>query len=292
MQFKKRCLLLALTSVAFLALWYFGGHRLKSDHLKKWHADLNRQHFVSHMPSYLPVPPADYLLDNNKCRMETCFNFTKCLTNRPFKVFVYPEDEHTVISSSYQKILDRIRQAGYFTDNPKEACLFVLSLNTLDRDSLSDGFSRNLQNKINQLEHWNGGTNHLIFNLFSGTFPDYHETDLAFDVGRAILAKASISDEFYRPGFDVSLPLMAGNHPARGSDALTFFSNPFPVTKKHNLAFKGKRYTYGMGSETRNSLYHLHNGKEIVLVTTCRHGDNWQKYKDERCDEDNLEYDR
>jgi hypothetical protein len=37
----------------------------------------------------------------------------------------------------------------------------------------------------------------VIFNLYSGTYPDYTE-DLNFDVGKAILAKASFSDEHYR----------------------------------------------------------------------------------------------
>lgn len=66
----------------------------------------------------------------------------------------------------------------------------------------------------------------------------------------------------------------------------------FPVSKKYTLAFKGKRYVHGIGSETRNSLYHLHNEKDVVLVTTCRHGKSWKELKDERCDLDNSEYDR
>ena len=151
MQFKKRCLLLALTSsVAFLALWYFGGHRLKSETLKNWHKNkLKRTHFAHHLPSILPIPPADFLLDNNKCRMETCFNFTKCSSFKEFKVYVYPSDEHSFISPNYMKILDRIKSAGYNTENPDEACLFVLSLDTLDRDSGSKtSFIRNLQVRI------------------------------------------------------------------------------------------------------------------------------------------------
>ena len=52
------------------------------------------------------------------------------------------------------------------------------------------------------------------------------------------------------------------------------------------------RYLHGIGSETRNSLYHLHNGKDVVLVTTCKHGKNWRELQDERCEEDNEEYDR
>ncbi len=300
MHFKKRCLILALLVAAFLALCYFGGHRwkLKTKFSKaKWVQSLTTEDFSmgkdGRNSNMAPIPPADFLLDNNKCRMETCFNFSKCPLDQPFKVFVYPQINQFSPSQNYGKILDRIRASSYYTSDPSQACLFVLSLDTLDRDARSTlGYIRNLNAHIAKFGSWNGGTNHLIFNLFSGTYPDYLETALEFNPGRAILAFASMSDEFYRPGFDVSLPLFGGNHPARGSDAMLNLANTFPVQKKFNLAFKGKRYVYGIGSETRNSLYHLHNGKDVVLVTTCKHGKDWAEHKDERCDEDNLEYDR
>ena len=290
MKFKKRCLLV-LTSVAFLAFCYFGGSRLKSDLCIKWRKDLIRSHFQHDLPNPIPIPPAHYLLDHSKCRMETCFDFTKC---NNFKIYVYPDDERLPPSDQYSKILEPIRRSKYYTEDPGEACLFVLSLDTLNRDEKDEvSFVRNLPDKLSRLQYWNGGTNHLVFNLYSGTYPDYAETALKFNVERAILAKASMSEEFYRSGFDVSLPLFGKSHPERGSDALTTMSNPFPVTKKYTMSFKGKRYVYGIGSETRNSLYHLHNGKDLVLLTTCKHnGDDWKKYADKRCDEDNAEYDR
>lgn len=52
------------------------------------------------------------------------------------------------------------------------------------------------------------------------------------------------------------------------------------------------RYVHGIGSETRNSLFHLHNSHDFILVTTCRHGKSWRELQDARCDEDNREYDR
>lgn len=292
MKAKKRYLLV-LASVAFLALCYFGGHRLKDDGRLKWRDKLPETAILRSGPT---KPPSEVLLDRLQCRMETCFDLSKC-RGRPFKVYVYPEDEQARPSETYGKILNRIRESNYYTSDPDEACLFVLSLDTLDRDPLSSAdYVRNMPARISKLPYniWNGGTNHIIFNLYSGTYPGYDEDALGFDPGRAMLAKASMSDGHYRTGFDVSIPLFAKDHPERGGDsgAARILSNTFPVAKRYFLAFKGKRYVYGIGSETRNSLYHLHNGRDMVLVTTCKHGKSWKELKDERCDEDNQEFDR
>jgi len=289
---------LILILLVFLALCYYR-HRWKYDHSSRWRRSLPHTYsgtYQKHQPPSMPIPLPEFLQDHNKCRMETCFNFTKC-SGRPFKVYVYPEDEYVIPSDNYAKIVNRLRQSTYYTPNPDEACLFVLSLDTLDRDSdngQNNEYVKNLPGKLANLQPlWNGGFNHLVFNLYSGTYKnDYLETALDFNWGRAILAKASISDEFYRPGFDVSLPLFHKSHPARGSDAKLNLSNRFPVSQPYFLAFKGKRYLHGKGSDTRNSLYHLHNGHDLVLVTTCRHGKDWERWKDERCDEDNMEFDR
>lgn len=70
-------------------------------------------------------------------------------------------------------------------------------------------------------------------------------------------------------------------------DDCFFFSNIFPY-----FFFFIHRYVHGIGSETRNSLFHLHNARDLILVTTCRHGKSWRELQDARCDEDNREYDR
>ena len=74
---------------------------------------------------------------------------------------------------------------------------------------------RNMQTRVQNLKYWNNGLNHIVFTLYSGTWPKYTET-LGFDTGQALLAKASISYKNYRPGFDNSLPWYHKHHPDNG----------------------------------------------------------------------------
>jgi len=126
-----------------------------------------------------------------------------------------------------------------------------------------------------------------------------------------------MSVDHFRPNFDISLPLFHGTHAEKGDEGGLGLSNQFPAYKQHLISFKGitlqlllykflllvinyscvcicagKRYVYGIGSETRNSVYHLHNRKDVVAVTTCKHGKNWKEMKDDRCDQDNQEYEK
>ncbi|XP_061598091.1 exostosin-1b [Cololabis saira] len=226
-----------------------------------------------------------------RCRMDSCFDFSLCHRTGGFKVYVYPQQKGEKISESYQNILSTIESSRFYTSDPGQACLFVLSLDTLDRDQLSPQYVHNLRGKVQNLPLWSDGRNHLIFNLYSGTWPDYTE-ELGFDIGQAMLAKASISTENFRPRFDVSIPLFSKEHARTGGDRGFLRFNSIPPFRRYVLVFKGKRYLTGIGSDTRNALYHVHNADDVVLLTTCKHGKDWQKHKDARCDRDNAEYDK
>jgi len=229
--------------------------------------------------------------DGRHCRLSTCFDISRC--QHGFTVHIHPDPASVPASSyKYSAILRALRASRYYTDYPERACVFVLSIDTLDRDRLSVEYVRNVRSKIDALRWWRGGVNHIVFNQYSGTWPDYNEDGLGFNVGRSMLAKASTSRLFYRPGFDISFPLFHSEHSLRGGEAGALTSGQTPPIRKYLLSFKGKRYLIGIGSETRNSLYHIHNGQDIILLTTCKHGKGWKNVEDRRCEMDNLEYER
>uniref|UniRef100_A0A8C6V168 Exostosin glycosyltransferase 1a n=1 Tax=Neogobius melanostomus TaxID=47308 RepID=A0A8C6V168_9GOBI len=319
MQAKKRYLILLSTGTCLILLFCLGGlqvpvlsqrgHNRRDDRsLSGSHPGQRWRRFLGPLQtfgSWQPERSDDYnghmsprqkreanlgVYTDKRCRMDSCFDFSLCVKNG-FKVYVYPVQKGEKMSESYQNILSSIEGSRFYTANPAQACLFVLSLDTLDRDQLSPQYVHNLRAKVQGLPLWNEGRNHIIFNLYSGTWPDYTE-DLGLDIGYAMLAKASISTENFRPNFDVSIPLFSKEHPRTGGDRGYLKHNTIPPFRKYMLVFKGKRYLTGIGSDTRNSLYHVHNSEDVVLLTTCKHGKDWQKHKDIRCDRDNAEYDR
>nr|XP_046273416.1 exostosin-1b [Scatophagus argus] len=315
MQAKKRYLILLSAGACLVLLFYLGGVQLpaasRSRHDRSrngYRPDQPWPHFSDPLHLFMPWDQTDTeeynlhvtprqkrdvntsVYKGKRCRMDSCFDFSLCRKNG-FKVYVYPQQKGEKISESYQNILSTIEGSRFYTSDPGQACLFVLSLDTLDRDQLSPQYVHNLKTKVQNLPLWNDGRNHLIFNLYSGTWPDYTE-DLGFDIGQAMLAKASISTENFRPNFDVSIPLFSKEHSRTGGERGYLKYNSIPPFRKYMLVFKGKRYLTGIGSDTRNALHHVHNAEDVVLLTTCKHGKDWQKHKDARCDKDNAEYDK
>ena len=268
------------------------GHRSGTSSLTTKFLSSSDLHGGHESPRVAIAVSLDVHTNNDQCTMGSCFDVSRCTQRENFKVFVYPDQEGYKQSLLYQKILSVIRRSQYFTDDPSEACLFVPSLDTLDRDEHSKDYLKKLP-PLSSLEHWNGGRNHLVFNQYAGTWPDY-SASLDFNTGQAIVAKASFNTSVFRRGFDVSLPLLHKEHSERGGEPGALRSNGslFPVRRKYLLAFKGKRYLYGTGTETRSSLYHLHNGRDVVMLTTCKHNTDWAKYQDQRCPTDNSLYDK
>lgn len=222
------------------------------------------------------------------CRMANCFNTTPCRLYG-FSVYVYP-DGRRAVSENYAKVLRALRSSRYYTTDPSRACLFVLSVDTLYRDRVSGDYVPNIQAQIDSLSWWRGGINHVVFNLDSGTQPDYNDNDLGFDIGKAMLAKASMSRVHYRTGFDVSFPLFNKELKYHGGEPGAMSTGVLPLRKNFVLSFKGECSVSGVGSQTCNSLHRIHDGKDIVLLTACEHREHAKH--DVKCDKNSREYDR
>ena len=300
MFFRNRCLFLVLVDSLILAVLlllfncYFAGDPYVTRRKESY---VDGSLFVVNDDRTKAAPPiaavVDDTVDHLQCTMGTCFDFSRCQGPHGFKVYVYPDEDE--VSELFDEILYAIKSSPYVTSDPNQACLFIPSFDTLDRDKHSSDFVKTLPS-LKSLPYWNGGRNHLIFVQYSGTWPDYSEI-LDFPTGQAIMARASMNIRVYRSGFDVSLPLLHKEHPGvsgKHSGLLSLGAKPglLPAQRKYLLVFKGKRYLYGQGSRIRSSLYHLHNGRDIILLTTCKHNLDWVKYTDDHCDMDNVLYDR
>ncbi|KAF8568940.1 hypothetical protein P879_02893 [Paragonimus westermani] len=259
--------------------------------------------------------------NDQPCTMDTCFDYSRCTTD--FKVYIYPPSRirPTRMSSTYNKILTALTRYKFVTNDPMEACLFIPRLDLLDRDPLSPQFIPFMNRRLAHLPYWKTlpvqntserlkmdveaddrlkqptpGRNHLLFNLYAGTWPTYREDDYRLTPGQTILAKASFSTRKIRSKFDISLPLFHSQHPLTttlnsGSVAQSVRLRS-AIRRPILLSFKGKRYVNGIGSESRNALFHLHNGDDVIVVTTCRHGPDWMRHADKRCPVDMALYDK
>ena len=121
MQAKQRYILVFLCC-AFLALCYFGGYRLKNVLASR--ASRSQTLLLdSYIDAEEVMEPRTWAYSprqgreaarsstsKEKCRMETCFDFSKC--SNGFKVFVHPPDgNNSPMSSTYKKILNVIMES-------------------------------------------------------------------------------------------------------------------------------------------------------------------------------------
>ena len=140
MNAKKRYAFIIL-SVIFFGICHYWGSKFRRRKLKYQNSDEYLTHIENRFERKNSFPEIAKAFNSSYCTLATCFDMTQC-AGKPFKVYVYPLDENVPPSSSYVKIINAVIDSRFYTSNPLEACMFVLSLDTLDRDPLSQDFVR------------------------------------------------------------------------------------------------------------------------------------------------------
>jgi len=244
---------------AFFLSWLYFKRVRSPQYLEPWPSaeeiQANEQWFNSLKDSaYTELNIDKETLTNFDCNMDTCWQDNPgCAQGPPYLHHVHGgghEEDNGGVGFVFRKVLRALRESPNHTDDPERACIFIAAVDTLDRDPLSEGgFVHNVQAKLDALPLWRGGRNHIVFNFYSGTYPNYSAADLGFDPGFAVMARASAASGkesgSYRRDFDISLPLVHAKHPLRAGPTKEATA-PFPPARNdgHLLAFKVRIYIY------------------------------------------------
>jgi glucuronyl/N-acetylglucosaminyl transferase EXT1 len=231
------------------------------------------------------------------CNMLDCFDRSRCGKNaQQFRFFMYPMPTDTAESQSglFKTIMGVAQHHTARTDNPNEACIFLVSLDTLFRDVASPFFVQGIEQQLRKLPHWNNGRNHVLFVSSLGTYPLFLPY-MDIDIGEAMLAISSPDRRIFRRDFDIALPQL----PLRGVDC------PVPTkqsddehSKRYLASFKGTETPFDQHasfhrlavprvSALRTALRKLHRDDILPVALQCTRDES-----EKACKEQNVEYER
>ncbi len=158
---------------------------------------------------------------SSRCTLHSCLDLRRCPVNiesNPdsplLKVFLYDLIDSSTdfkkvsnllvdvsFSPDFLEIRKIMQDSVYHTLDASQACLFLPPFDTLCIENNCNPPGQLLAHLLHyHLEHWNEGSNHLIFDI----------SDLShanFDQEKAISLRSSFALRFYRPAFDLAIPL-------------------------------------------------------------------------------------
>ncbi|KAJ7287996.1 hypothetical protein O6H91_12G059600 [Diphasiastrum complanatum] len=230
------------------------------------------QNIIKREPWWAEEKVWHYPLRFPRCSMDACFNYSRCENANELLIYSYD------LPSPPVRYFSRIRESKWHTSDPDKACLFFVFL---DAPGPWPPHPK-------ELPFWNGGLNHVLI-IFAdkwsqkGPFQD--------SIGFASVLASDIHETTYRPGFDISIPLPANYH-------INELQKVKPFDRQYLLAFRGLRYLGYRGEGTLRShvsFRTMHNGKDVIVATSCKHSTNNLKRKEKPalgayCEEDEAIY--
>ena len=161
---------------------------------------------LAKVPAPRPLPLTEQTERRPACHFFSpeCFNVYRCgSVPGQLKVYIYPpqsyvrEDGESVLemSEEFYQMLSAVYHSDYYTADPRAACLLMPSLDLLNVQQADLGLVAAI---LSSLPHWEGGRNHLLFNIFNGwNIPS----------GRAVLARPEYSRA--RLGYHLTIPVLS-----------------------------------------------------------------------------------
>lgn len=222
-----------------------------------WYAEGKEWHF----PARFPL-----------CSMDVCFNFSRCENADELLIYTYDLPVPPV------RYFSRIIESRYHTTDPEKACLFLVFLDTPSP----------WPPHPNTLPHWNGGLNHVLVTFADGW---EHRNPAPDSIGLASVMGTIVFETIFRAGFDIGIPLPGKIHSIE-------LQTLKPKERKYLAAFRGLRYLGDRGDGTfrsRDSFREMHNGKDVIVATSCNQHNNNLARKEHpeigvNCDEDQQVY--
>lgn len=150
------------------------------------------------------------------CNHFNCFDVYLCdPDDGRLKVYLYPIkryqdndglDISAQFTEEFHQLLKAIQESDYFVDDPRSACIFIPTVDTLSQNYLRP---EEISKIFASLSHWNDdGRNHLIFNFLQSSNPDYNHR-LNIKLGKAMIASGGFDSWSFRPQFDLSIPVFS-----------------------------------------------------------------------------------
>ena len=204
-----------------------------------------------------------------QCTYWNCIDSYKCIEDGLGKMSVYVYDIVRYVdkdlkdilplpSKEYVQMLWAITHSEYIVRDVQRACIFIPSIDLLNRENFSPESAAKV---LSSLPHWNNGTNHLLFNMLPGVFPDYSST-LTFSHGKAMLTGSGFTQRSYRRTFDIAIPLF--NPHQLDKD----FSKSSSLSR--SIFFITMQHTYYRS--IHNQLVKLANERsDVVILTNASH---------------------
>lgn len=211
--------------------------------------------FATAKPKTYQLPPKSVSL---RCRMNLCFDHSRCSLTSGFPVYLYDPAKHSVVNDGFEVdgfLKTTVKQTfGYnahLTTDPEAACVYFILIGEALPDSGNQYNNRYIVTneppkkpslnvtRLQNLPYWGGdGRNHVLLNfarrdLIIGADDVFGSEN----TGRAILAQSSYTLESYRSGFDVIIPPILG---PPGGDVWQETVSMIPARRKYLLSFQGE----------------------------------------------------